>query len=127
MTVPLFFARITGVFLGVLGGLALPLAMVGLYGVIAYSVAQRTREVGIRVALGANRATVLLLGIGQGLKLTLIGAAIGLVAAFVVTRLIQSLLFSLSATDPVSFAAATLLLVPIACFECYLPARRGTR
>jgi len=127
MTLPLFFARITGVLLGVFGGLALALAMVGLYGVIAYSVAQRTREVGIRVALGANRATVLLLVIGQGLKLTLIGAAIGLVAAFVVTRLIQSLLFGISATDPVSFAAATLLLVAIACFACYLPARSAAR
>jgi predicted permease len=127
MTLPLFFARITGVLLGVFGGLALALAMVGLYGVIAYSVAQRTREVGIRVALGANRATVLLLVIGQGLKLTLIGAAIGLVAAFVVTRLIQSLLFGISATDPVSFAAATLLLVAIACFACYWPARSAAR
>ena len=127
MTVPLFFARITGVLLGVFGALALALAMVGLYGVIAYSVAQRTREIGIRVALGANRATVLGLVIGQGLKLTLIGAAIGLLAAFGVTRLIQSLLFGLSATDPVTFAAATLLLVAIACLACFLPARSATR
>lgn len=127
MTVPLFSARLTGVLLGVFGGLALALAMVGLYGVIAYSVAQRTREIGIRVALGANRASVLLLVIGHGLKLTLIGSVIGLVAAFAVTRLIQSFLFGISATDPVTFAAATLLLVTIACLACYLPARSASR
>lgn len=127
MTVPLFFARITGVLLGVFGGLALALAMVGLYGVIAYSVAQRTREIGIRIALGANRRDVLRLVVGQGLKLTLIGAAIGLAAAFAVTRLIQSFLFGISATDPATFAAATFLLVTIACLACYLPARSASR
>lgn len=127
MTVPLFFARITGVLLGVFGGLALALAMVGLYGVIAYSVAQRTREIGIRVALGANRRDVLRLVVEQGLKLTLIGAAIGLAIAFAVTRLIQSFLFGISATDPATFAAATFLLVTIACLACYLPARSASR
>jgi putative ABC transport system permease protein len=127
MTVPLFSARLTGVLLGAFGGLALALAMVGLYGVIAYSVAQRTREIGIRVALGANRASVLLLVIGHGLKLALIGSLIGLVAAFAVTRLIQSFLFGISATDPVTFAVATLLLVTIACLACYLPARNASR
>jgi putative ABC transport system permease protein len=101
--------------------------VVGLYGVIAYSLAQRTREIGIRVALGANRASVLLLVVGHGLKLTLIGSLIGLVAAFAVTRLIQSFLFGISATDPVTFAAARLLLVTIACLACYLPARSASR
>src|SRR5215472_1478925 len=127
MTVPLFFARITGVLLGVFGALALALAMVGLYGVIAFSVVQRTREIGIRVALGANRRDVLLTVVGQGLKLTLIGAVIGVAAAFAVTRLIQSLLYGLSATDPATFAAATILLVAVAFMACYLPARSASR
>jgi predicted permease len=127
MNVPLFSARLTGALLGVFGALALALAMVGLYGVIAYSVAQRTREIGIRVALGANRRDVLRLVVGEGLKLTLIGTVIGLVVAFAVTRLIQSLLYGLSATDPATFALATILLVTIACMACYLPARTASR
>lgn len=127
MTVPLFFARITGVLLGVFGALALALAMVGLYGVIAYSVVQRTREIGIHVALGANRLDVLRLVIGEGLKLTLIGTVIGLAAAFVLTRLIQRLLYGVSATDPATFALATILLVAIACMACYWPARIASR
>ena len=127
MKVPLFPARFTGVLLAAFGGLALALAMVGLYGVIAYSVAQRTREIGIRVALGANRRDVLRLVVGQGLKLTLIGAAIGIGAAFAVTRMIQSLLYGVSASDPATFAAATILLVVVACLACYLPARSAAR
>jgi putative ABC transport system permease protein len=127
MTVPLFAARLTGALLGVFGALALALAMVGLYGVIAYSVAQRTREIGIRVALGANRRDVLRLVVGEGLKLTLIGTAIGLLAAFAVTRLIQSLLYGVSATDPATFAVATILLVVIAGMACYWPARNASR
>jgi putative ABC transport system permease protein len=127
MTVPLFSARLTGVLLGVFGLLALALAMVGLYGVIAYSVVQRTREIGIRVALGANRRDVLKLVVGEGLKLTLVGTMIGLAGALAVTRLIQSLLYGVSATDPVTFAVATILLVTIACMACYLPARSASR
>lgn len=127
MTVPLFLARITGALLGVFGALALALAMVGLYGVIAYSVVQRTHEIGIRVALGANRRDVLSLIIGEGLKLTLIGTVIGLAMAFAVTRLIQSLLYGVSATDPSAFAAATIVLVAVACMACYLPARAASR
>ncbi|HKW89983.1 MAG TPA: ABC transporter permease [Candidatus Acidoferrales bacterium] len=127
MTVPLFGARFTGVLLATFGGLALALAMVGLYGVISYSVVQRTREIGIRVALGANRRDVLRLVVGQGLRLTLIGAAIGLAAAFAVTRLIQNLLYGVSATDLGTFAMATMLLVIVACLACYLPARSASR
>lgn len=127
MTVPLFLARITGALLGVFGALALALAMVGLYGVIAYSVVQRTHEIGIRIALGANRRDVLSLIIGEGLKLTLIGTVIGLAVAFAVTRLIQSLLYGVSATDPATFAVATILLVAIACMACYWPARIASR
>jgi ABC-type antimicrobial peptide transport system permease subunit len=127
MNVPLFPAHITGVLLSVFGGVALLLTVVGLYGVIAYSIVQRTREIGIRVALGANRRDVLRLVLGQGLKLTLTGAAIGLVGAFGVTRLIQDLLYGVSATDPIAFAVVTILLALVALAACYIPARRAMR
>jgi ABC-type antimicrobial peptide transport system permease subunit len=103
------------------------MTMVGLYGVIAYSIAQRTREIGIRLALGANRRDVLRMVLGQGFKLTLTGAAIGLVGAFGVTRLIQDLLYGVSATDPIAFAAVTVLLTLVALAACYIPARRAMR
>jgi predicted permease len=127
MSVPLFPAHITGVLLGTFGGLGLVLAMVGLYGVIAYSVAERTHEIGIRIALGAERQNVLRLVVGQGLRLTLIGAAIGLTAAFAATRLLSSLLYGVSATDPLTFAGVTILLTIVALAACYIPARRAMR
>src|ERR1700722_3002031 len=127
MKVPLFPAHITGVLLSVFGGVALVLTMVGLYGVIAYSIVKRTREIGIRVALGANRRDVLRLVLGQGLKLTLAGAAIGLLGALAVTRLIQDLLYGVSATDPTAFAVVTILLALVALAACYIPARRAMR
>ena len=109
------------------GALALLLAAVGLYGVMAYFVSQRTREIGIRLALGARRIDVLRLVISQGLKLVAIGAAIGLAGAFATSRIVQSLLYGLSWTDPATFIGGTLLLTAVTVLACYLPARRAAR
>lgn len=103
------------------------LASVGLYAVVAYSVVQRTNEIGIRMALGAQRRSVLWLLLGQSLKLALIGIGLGLVLAFVVTRFASSLLYGVSASDPVVFGGTALLLVLVALLASYMPARRATR
>ncbi len=120
-------SRFTMLVLGVFAALALVLACVGIYGVIAYSVTQRTQEFGIRMALGANRRDVFRLVLGQGTRLTLLGIGLGIVAALIVTRLLATLLYGISATDPLTFTAVALLLALVALAACYIPARRATR
>jgi len=119
--------RFIALLLIVFAALALTLAAIGIYGVMSYSVAQRTQEIGIRLALGAQRRDVLKLIISQGATLTLIGISLGFAAALALTRFLSSLLFSVSATDPVTFAVIAALLMAVALLGCYLPARRATK
>jgi len=113
--------------LGVFGALGLLLALVGIYGVVSYSVSQRTHEIGIRMALGAEPSQVMRLILAHGLKLALIGVAIGIAASLALTRVMSSLLFGLSATDPVTFTGVTILLVAASLAVCYIPARRAMK
>jgi ABC-type antimicrobial peptide transport system permease subunit len=107
--------------------LALTLAAVGVYGVISYTVAQRTREIGIRMALGAERGAVAALVVRHGLGLAALGAAVGLGGALALTRLMESLLFGVGTADPLTFAAAPLVLIAVAAVACLVPARRASR
>jgi putative ABC transport system permease protein len=120
---PRFYSLLIGSF----AVLALVLAIVGIYGVISYSVAQRTHEMGIRLALGAQAQHVLRLVIGQAMKLVMLGAVIGLGAAFLLTRLLSRFLFDVKAGDPTTFSAVALLMVLVALVACYVPARRATK
>jgi ABC-type antimicrobial peptide transport system permease subunit len=103
------------------------LASIGMYGVLSYLVGQRTPEIGVRIALGAQRLDVLRMVLGDGARMMLVGAAIGLVAALALTRLMASMLFGVRPTDPITFAAVVVLISGIALFACYLPARRAAK
>ncbi|MGC1416486.1 MAG: ABC transporter permease [Candidatus Acidiferrum sp.] len=119
--------RFNMLLLGLFSALALVLAAVGIYGLMAYAVSQRTHEIGVRVAVGAQQRDVLGLIVGDGVKLALLGIAIGVAAALVLTRLMASLLFEVTPTDPATFAAVSILLASVALVACYIPARRASR
>jgi putative ABC transport system permease protein len=120
-------ARFNTLLLALFAGLATLLAAVGIFGVMSYSVTLRTREIGLRMALGAREGEVLKLILRQGLVLTLTGIAIGLAGALALTRLLSSLLYGVSANDPWTFVAIALLLSAVSWIACYLPARRASR
>jgi predicted permease len=126
MSVPLFPFRMAAIVMGSFGVLAIVLAAIGIYGVMSYVVVGRTREIGVRIALGAARRDVLLLIVGQGMTLAVMGLGIGLLIAFGVAQLLSKLLFGVSPVDPLTFVGVSLLLALVAALACYVPARRAT-
>jgi predicted permease len=125
--ISLFLQRMAATLLSIFGLLALSLAAIGLYGVMAYSVSQRTRELGIRISVGAERRDIFKLIVGQGLAISVVGLLAGLVASLAVTRLTANLLYGVSTTDPVTFIGIALLLLCVTLLACYFPARRATK
>lgn len=127
MVVSLAQERFNMLLLGLFAALALTLAAVGIYGLMAYSVNQRTHEIGLRIAMGARSSDILQLVVADGAKLALLGIAIGIVAALALTRMMATLLFDVKPTDPTTFAAVAILLALVGLLACYIPARRATR
>jgi putative ABC transport system permease protein len=119
--------RFNVILIGFFGITALLLATAGVFGVMAYSVSRRTREIGVRAALGAGSGDILRMILGQGMRTIFIGLAIGIAGSLVLTRTVESLLFGVTATDPLTFASVALLLMVIAIVACYIPARRATK
>jgi putative ABC transport system permease protein len=119
--------RFNLVLFGIFAGTALLLAIAGIYGVLAYSVARRTREMGVRMALGATAANVMRLVLGQAAITTGIGVVLGLAGSFILMRSLRSMLYEVGAADPLTFAAVALLLLIVALLAAYLPARRATK
>jgi putative ABC transport system permease protein len=113
--------------LAVFAGVALLLASIGIYGVMAYTFSQRTHEIGVRVALGAQRGDILRMALGEGMLLVAIGLGVGLIGAAIVTRFLRSMLFSVTATDPLTFVSIAVLLASVALFACFIPAQRATQ
>jgi len=119
--------RLTGFLLGAFAAIALALAAVGIYGVLSYLVSQRTHEIGIRLAIGADRRRVLGMILRQGVTLAIAGIAMGVVGAFALTRVMETLLYQVKPNDPVTFASVSLALIVVAAIASYLPALRATR
>jgi putative ABC transport system permease protein len=119
--------RFNTILIGLSAGIALALAAAGIYGLMAFSTSQRTGEIGIRMAFGARGSDILKAVVGQGFKLALIGTVLGLAGALVLTRVLASLLYDVSATDPLTFAGVSLVLTGVALLASYLPARRAAR
>jgi putative ABC transport system permease protein len=127
MSQGLWAPRMGAALLAVFGGLALVLAVIGVYGVLSYSVNQQTREIGIRMAMGAQTGRVLGLVVGQGMRLAAAGLILGLIVALVAMRYLSTLLFGVSAHDPLTFGGVSLVLALAAVLACYIPARRATK
>jgi ABC-type antimicrobial peptide transport system permease subunit len=123
----LWAARLGAILLGTLGGLALVLASIGLYGVLSYSIGQRQREIGVRMALGASQSTVLHQVLRQALTLVAVGLALGLAAAFAVSRVVSTLLYGITTTDPITFVSVSALLIVVGFVASFLPAFRASR
>jgi putative ABC transport system permease protein len=119
--------RFVMILLSLFAGIALALATIGVYGLLQYSTAQQTHDIGIRMALGARKTDILRAVVGQGLKLTVLGVAVGLAGALILTRLISSFLYGVTRTDPVTFVCVSLVLAGVALLASYLPARRAAR